>query len=197
MTGQVYSTGQVFSAGQVASKTSGRGDVGDDAGVQTPLDATPADRLFPARPFLAASCAVIRDGRVLLARRAAPPLAWSFPGGVVESGETVETAALRELAEETGVSARIVGLAGTLEHITWERGGLVRADSADRVLRHYVIMCFAAVWTAGEAVTTLEAPAVLWATPQQARSMPVTGGLLAILDQAFHLAAATDTGGAN
>lgn len=52
------------------------------------------------------------DGKVWLGRRAdaAGPHNWQFPQGGVDPGETLEAAALRELAEETGVvSARIVG----------------------------------------------------------------------------------------
>lgn len=143
------------------------------------------DRRFPARPILAASCAVIRDGRILLAQRTSPSLVWSFPGGVVEAGERLEAAALRELAEETGVSARIIGLAGWLEHVVFARGGHTPADSADPVLRHYVIMCFAAIWTGGEATVTAEAPAVAWATAEDARRLPVTDGLLGVFDQAL------------
>ena len=64
-------------------------------------------RAYPTRPFLAASIAVFRDGQVLLAERAAPPAArlFSLPGGLVEPGESLQEAALRELEEETGVEA--------------------------------------------------------------------------------------------
>jgi len=43
------------------------------------------DRLFPARPILAVSAAVFRDGRVLIVRRARAPMIghFSLPGGVV------------------------------------------------------------------------------------------------------------------
>lgn len=146
-----------------------------------------AERRFPTRPFLAASSIVIRDGRALLAQRVAPPLVWSAPGGIVEVGESLEAAALRELREETGVIASIAGLAGCLEHIDWERGGSAPADSADRVLRHYVIMCFAASWISGEGVVSIEAPALQWVTPEQARHLPVTTGLHAVLTRALHM----------
>lgn len=50
-----------------------------------------------------------RDDDVLLIRRANPPRAgeWSLPGGRIEPGETEAAAALRELMEETGVTARL------------------------------------------------------------------------------------------
>src|SRR5690606_7784570 len=71
--------------------------------------AMPEDRRYPARPFLAASVATFRDGRVLIATRARPPMeaCWSLPGGLVEPGESLREAALRELREEVGVEAEI------------------------------------------------------------------------------------------
>ncbi|MFC0283803.1 NUDIX hydrolase [Camelimonas abortus] len=155
-----------------------------------PAPGEAADRLYPARPLLAASCLAVRDGRVLVARRVAPPLVWSAPGGLVEAGESLEAAALRELREETGVSARITGLAGHLEHVAWERGGAAPADEADRVLRHYVIICFAARWIAGEAQVSAEAAAVRWATPAEMAALNVTDGLQELARRALRLAEA-------
>lgn len=61
-----------------------------------------------ARPVVAALAVLLADGQVLLVRRANPPDQgkWGFPGGKIERGETVAAAALRELAEETGLAAR-------------------------------------------------------------------------------------------
>ena len=50
--------------------------------------------------------ALVRDGRVLTARRTTPAAAagrWEFPGGKVEDGETPESALVREIAEELGI----------------------------------------------------------------------------------------------
>lgn len=57
-------------------------------------------------PKLTVSVAIWRDGRVLLVRRARPPLEglWSLPGGHVEAGETVRDAVRREALEETGLA---------------------------------------------------------------------------------------------
>ena len=62
-------------------------------------------RTYPSRPILAASIAVFRAGRVLIATRTKPPGAgvWSLPGGLVEAGETIEEAVRREIWEEAGV----------------------------------------------------------------------------------------------
>ena len=55
--------------------------------------------------------ALVRGGRLLAARRSAPPdLAgrWELPGGKVEHGETPERALVRELREELGVEAEVL-----------------------------------------------------------------------------------------
>ena len=56
----------------------------------------------------ASSAILIRDGRYLLIRRRNPPShdMFAFPGGRAEAGEAPDETALREFAEETGISAR-------------------------------------------------------------------------------------------
>lgn len=56
--------------------------------------------------------ALLRDGRVLAARRTSPPEAagrWEFPGGKAEQGETAEQALVREIAEELGCAIEVTG----------------------------------------------------------------------------------------
>jgi 8-oxo-dGTP diphosphatase len=55
-----------------------------------------------------------REGRLLLIKRKGPPFKghYALPGGFVELGETVESAAHRELKEETGVTAKSQRLVG-------------------------------------------------------------------------------------
>ncbi len=140
-----------------------------------------SDRLYPARPYLAASVAVFREGRVLLAARARPPLdaIYSLPGGLVEPGETLGEAALRELREEVGVEAALIGFVAPVEFI--ER------DDAGRVRHHFVICAHAARWTAGEPTVGEEALDVRWVREGEAADLPTTPGLPGILRQAFAL----------
>lgn len=138
-------------------------------------------RLYPDRPFLAASVAVVREGRVLVAARARPPLdhVFSLPGGVVELGETVAEAALRELAEEVGVTAVIVGFVAPVD--------IVERDESGRVRHHFVVMAHAARWVAGEGSVGEEAREVRWVTPAEAAGLSTTPGLVTILERALAL----------
>ncbi len=52
------------------------------------------------------------DRPIVLVGRRHPPPGWAIPGGFVDVGETVEQAALRELAEETGIEGRALSLLG-------------------------------------------------------------------------------------
>ncbi|MGI8307159.1 NUDIX domain-containing protein [Saccharopolyspora hattusasensis] len=62
-----------------------------------------------------ARAVIRRDGQLLLARQRTK--SWSFlPGGHVEPGERVEAALVRELAEELGTAAKVVGFLGAVEH---------------------------------------------------------------------------------
>jgi 8-oxo-dGTP diphosphatase len=132
------------------------------------------DRLFPARPILAVSAAVFREGRVLVMRRARAPLIghFSLPGGVVELGETLAAAVARELEEEVGISARIIAFNRHVEPI---------AHESDRVRTHFVIASFVARWTSGEARVSDEADAIEWIDPGGVLPSPTTPGLSEIL----------------
>ena len=62
-------------------------------------------RRYPNRPYLAVSAAIVRDGKVLVVRRARTPALnlYTLPGGGVEIGETLHEAVMREVREETGL----------------------------------------------------------------------------------------------
>jgi ADP-ribose pyrophosphatase YjhB (NUDIX family) len=136
-------------------------------------------RRYPDRPYLAVSAAIIRDGKVLVVRRARPPAFGRFtlPGGVVEAGETVAEAAMREVMEETSLAIEPVGLAGHREVIV--------RDAEGRAERHFVILCFAARWRAGEPALNDELAEARWVEPAEIAGLETTDGLAEIVAAAF------------
>ena len=136
-------------------------------------------RSYPERPFLAVSAAIMREGKLLVVRRARAPAdgLFTLPGGVVEAGESLLQAVVREVAEETGISTEPVALAGFREAIV--------RDAHDRVERHFVILCFAARWRSGEPVLNEELSEARWIEPAELSSLSTTPGLAVIVAAAF------------
>jgi len=136
-------------------------------------------RLYPQHPYLAVSAAIIRDGKVLLVRRARHPAAtlYTLPGGGVETGETLKQAVIREVREETSLVVEPVALAG-------HREAIVR-DAQGRVERHFVILCFAARWLSGEPVLNEELDDARWLAPAELAGLRTTEGLAEIVAAAF------------
>jgi ADP-ribose pyrophosphatase YjhB (NUDIX family) len=140
-------------------------------------------RTYPATPILAVSAAIIRDGKVLIVRRARPPAAglYTLPGGGVEVGETLVEAVVREVREETALAVEPVALAGYREAIA--------RDGDGRVERHFVILPFAARWIAGEPVLNDELVEATWLDPAAITGLNTTAGLAEVVASAMMLVA--------
>ena len=70
-------------------------------------------------PIVVAAAVIIRDGRVLLTRRAeGQHLAglWEFPGGKLEDGEAPEDALVRECLEECGIDVEVTDILDVTHH---------------------------------------------------------------------------------
>jgi 8-oxo-dGTP diphosphatase len=91
-------------------------------------------REYPSAPIVAVGVIIRQDDRIVLIRRAKEPSRglWTFPGGAVELGESLQEAARREALEETGLEVEIGEVATVIDSIVRDKGGQVQY--------HYVIV---------------------------------------------------------
>jgi mutator protein MutT len=106
-------------------------------------------------PLVGVGAVIVEAGRVLLVRRGAEPLKghWSLPGGLVELGEGLLNAVVREVREETGLEVEPLELIELLDKI-------YREDN--RVRYHYVIADYLCRVTGGVLRAASDADAVRW-----------------------------------
>lgn len=131
------------------------------------------------KPISGVSMCVVKDGKVLLAKRGNRNGygLWSFPGGHVKHGEALRDAALRELAEETGVNAEIVRLLDTIE--------IVHKDPSGDIEAHFVLSVFLGNWLSGTAVADSDASAVKWVDGAQVADLKTTPGTAEFVEAAI------------
>jgi 8-oxo-dGTP diphosphatase len=115
-------------------------------------------------------------GEILLVRRANPPRQheWSLPGGKVEFGEPLQAALLREIQEETGIEAKILGLIDVAELMSEESGA---GDDA-----HYVLIDFSARALSGDPIPATDALDARWFTMDEVAKMPLWSETKRIID---------------
>ena len=118
-------------------------------------------REYPETPLVGVGAIIIEEGRVVLVKRGHPPLEgkWSIPGGVLEIGETLRKAAVREALEETGLGVEPGELLGVFER-------LIR-DAEGRMRYHYVLIDFLCRRVAGELDAGDDASEVRWFRPEE------------------------------
>lgn len=139
--------------------------------------AYPVDDL---RPVPAVGVVCLRGDEVLLIQRGTPPRIgeWSLPGGRIEPGEPTKTAALRELREETGVEAELVGLVDVVDAIFENRAG-------DSITRHYVLIDYAARWVSGEPIAGDDAAQARFFHQSELSSLDMWDETLRVIDAAM------------
>lgn len=120
---------------------------------------------------------ILREGRVLVARRAHGPLVdlWEFPGGKVEPGESVEAAARRECLEELGVEMEVRDMLEVVEH-AWPEIVVRLHPVVGRI-------------DADVVPEPLASGALAWADPSDLASWPIPEPNHAILSQLARLRA--------
>ena len=123
----------------------------------------------------------VRDGagRILLIHKIDND-SWALPGGAVDLGESVVAAAVREVAEETGVLIEVTVLVG----IYSDPGHVMAYDDGE--VRQQFSVCFAARLISGEARPDgAETKAVRWLDPSEVRTMDIHPAMRRRIDDAI------------
>ena len=120
-----------------------------------------------------------RRGSVLLVERGKPPLQgyWSIPGGLVETGETLDQAVRREVLEETGLRVRPVEMFGIFER--------VMRDARGRAEYHYLLMDYVCRVTGGKLRAGDDVARVAWVTRRRLRDYKMTEGTREVIERAY------------
>jgi 8-oxo-dGTP diphosphatase len=137
-------------------------------------------REYPHLPLVGVGAVVVRNGKVLLVRRAKPPRLgeWSLPGGLQRLGETVFEAARREVMEETGVNVRPLAVVDVVDLIE-------RVDQ--RVRYHYTLIDVLASWVDGETIAGGDAAEALWAGWAEREKKVAWSETVRIIDRAYRM----------
>jgi ADP-ribose pyrophosphatase YjhB (NUDIX family) len=138
-----------------------------------------APRRYPKRPLVGAGAVVHRGGRVLLVKRRNPPNEgkWALPGGLVELGETVQGAAVREVKEETGLAVEIEGLLDVQTDL--------HLDESSRIEYHYVLVDYLAKPLSGGVKLNAESSDSGWFTRDQIGRLAMSTGTRVVLGTFF------------
>jgi mutator protein MutT len=136
-------------------------------------------RRYPTRPFLGVGALILEGARILLVERGKEPLKgyWSIPGGIVETGEKLEEAVRREVAEETGLVVEPYAMFEIFERIM--------ADEEGQPEYHYVLIDYLCRRVSGEPAAASDASRVEWVEDQNLRRYRLTEGTLGVIERAF------------
>ena len=113
-------------------------------------------RQYPKKPIVGVGAILIEGDRILLEKRKNSPSKgkWSVPGGLVDLGETVEEAVIREVKEETGLDVYDPRLVDVVSYISFgEKGG---------VMYHYVIIDYFLTSKGGKLKAASDAADLKW-----------------------------------
>jgi ADP-ribose pyrophosphatase YjhB (NUDIX family) len=136
-------------------------------------------REFPELPLVGVGAIIIEASRVVLVKRLHPPMRaeWSIPGGVLEVGELVREAAIREALEETGLTVEPGELLGVYDRVL--------RNPEQRVQYHYVLIDFLCRRVAGDLAAASDAAEVGWFTKEELPALNLAEDTLDVIRKGF------------
>ncbi len=137
------------------------------------------NRRYPRRPFLGVGALIFDGGRLLIVQRASDPFKgyWSLPGGILETGETLDQGVRREVREETGLEVEPLSVFEIFERII--------RDAEGKAEFHYVVVDYLCKAIGGNLASGSDVSAVAWVLEQNLGDYHLTEGTLSVIERAF------------
>lgn len=125
-------------------------------------------KLYPDHPIVGVGAVILDHGKLLLEKRGNEPAKgkWSIPGGVVELGESLEDAVIRETKEETCLDVE----APRLIDVVYQ----VDLDEEGRVKYHFVIVDYFVTVKDGTAKAASDADELQWVALEEVENYNLT-----------------------
>jgi 8-oxo-dGTP diphosphatase len=113
-------------------------------------------RQYPKNPVVGVGAIILDGDKILLEQRKNEPSKgkWSVPGGLVELGERIEDAVVREVKEETGLDVYDPRLVDVVNYVSYGEKGAV--------IYHYVIVDYLVTVLRGKPKAASDATALKW-----------------------------------
>ena len=113
-------------------------------------------RLYPDQPIVGIGVVIVCKGKIVLAQRGNEPSKgkWTIPGGLVELGESVEAAVIREAKEETCLDVENPRLIDVVDNVDFDEKGKIKY--------HYVIVDYFVSVKGGELKAASDAVDLRW-----------------------------------
>lgn len=120
--------------------------------------------------------------RVLLVKRGREPAQgrWSFPGGLVEVGESLAEALRREIREETGLTVEVGPLVEVVDRVIY--------DDAERVRYHYILVDYLCTALSDEPLGASDVDEARWFEVEQLEGLEMTEGAVEVIAKALEIA---------
>jgi len=122
---------------------------------------------------------IFRRNSILLVERGGNPLKgyWSLPGGLLETGETLEEGVAREVLEETGLVVKPVEFYGIFQRIM--------RDAKGRAEYHYLLADYVCKVVGGELRPGDDSSRVEWVPRGRLKDYKMTEGTLEVIEEAY------------
>ena len=140
-------------------------------------------RRYPKHPLLGVGALIFtssgRRGPILLVERGGNPLKgfWSLPGGLVETGETLEEAVRREILEETGLQIQPVSRFEIFERIM--------RDASGRAEYHYVLADYVCKVVGGTLRAGDDVSRAAWVRRSELDNYRITEGTREVIERVY------------